>query len=256
MWRRKHTVDLEKEALTATLAITPEEAYNLLYHNDDFLRSIWESQGFRDIEIGPWLANRRSFSYVKPIGGKLGSCKCVSTEEIVHEDPEMWYEVVGTTQTPDVPSGKSFLTRSKTVFTHSGKGGTRMRSTFQLEWSSGSMLKSMINSQAESGQKQWNKLLLTSMKGYVRDHPEQFKGGASAAAAKEGAEDTEDEAMMEQELATASSRTDFAAYASSVTHWLQEDAVRGLLAIALVLSTLLHVQNYVMGKVSREERCD
>jgi hypothetical protein len=30
----------------------------------------------------------------------------VSTEEIVHEDPETWYEVVGTTQTPDVPSGK------------------------------------------------------------------------------------------------------------------------------------------------------
>jgi hypothetical protein len=30
-----------------SLLITPEEAYNLLYHNDDFLRSIWESQGFR-----------------------------------------------------------------------------------------------------------------------------------------------------------------------------------------------------------------
>jgi hypothetical protein len=29
---------------------TPEESYNLMYHNEDFLKSIWENQAFR----GEW----------------------------------------------------------------------------------------------------------------------------------------------------------------------------------------------------------
>jgi hypothetical protein len=135
----------------------------------------------------------------------------------------------------------------------------------------------MINSQAESGQKEWNKLLVTSMRAYVRDHPEQFQGGGVGGVAVEQAAADSDEEIVRDEggcsvflllderrfslehricypdVATSSSAgsgTGFGAMASSVTQWLQEDAVRGLLAIALLLSTLLHVQHYLMGAVS------
>ena len=39
-------------------------------------------------------------------------------------------------------SSRSFLTRSKTVFTYAEGGGTLMHVTYQVEWSGKSMLKS------------------------------------------------------------------------------------------------------------------
>jgi hypothetical protein len=35
------------------------------------------------------------------------SCECKFTDEIINQDPETWYGVITTTQTPGVPSGKS-----------------------------------------------------------------------------------------------------------------------------------------------------
>jgi hypothetical protein len=57
----------------------------------------------------------------------------------------------------------------------------------------------MINSQAESGQKEWNKLLVTSMRAYVRDHPEQFKGGGvGGVAVEQAAADSDDEVVRDE----------------------------------------------------------
>lgn len=68
-----------------------------------------------------------------------------------------------------------------------------MHVTFQVEWTSKSMLKGklsgsalpctwtdlssntgMINGQAESGQIAWNELLAKNLREYIKQHPEEF----------------------------------------------------------------------------------
>ncbi len=62
-----------------------------------------------DINLSPWKDSTRKFSYLKPVGGKFGSVKCMSTETIKVEDPEVGFEIEGITKTPDVPSGKRWV---------------------------------------------------------------------------------------------------------------------------------------------------
>ena len=96
-----------------------------------------------DIKVEPWTNGKRTFSYSRPLGGKFGSTKCESEETIISpENSEEWWGVEGTTRTPGVPAGKSFMTRSKTVFTYAEGGGTLMHATYQVEWTGKSMLKS------------------------------------------------------------------------------------------------------------------
>ena len=96
-----------------------------------------------DIKVEPWTNGKRTFSYSRPLGGKFGSTKCESEETIISpENSDEWWGVEGTTRTPGVPAGKSFMTRSKTVFTYAEGGGTLMHATYQVEWTGKSMLKS------------------------------------------------------------------------------------------------------------------
>jgi hypothetical protein len=93
--------------------------------------------------VEPWQNNKRTFDYSRPLGGKFGSTRCESEETILQPDDKGdWWGVEGTTRTPGVPAGKSFLTRSKTTFTYAEGGGTVMHVTYQVEWTGKSMLKS------------------------------------------------------------------------------------------------------------------
>lgn len=104
----------------------PEKIYKLLYHNNDFLESIWKEEGFKgtsavsfccekhltapsaraDIQMQPWSNGKREFQYARPVGN-IGSTTCMSSEKIVHpEGQDDWFCVEGKTQTPGVPSGK------------------------------------------------------------------------------------------------------------------------------------------------------
>lgn len=245
------TKPLEKISCTSRIRATPEESYRLLFHNDAFLKAIWEKQGFKDINLSPWKDSTRKFSYLKPVGGKFGSVKCMSTETIKVEDPEVGFEIEGITKTPDVPSGKSFQTRSMSVFSHDGKGGTKMVSSFQVEWSGSSLLKGMINGQAESGQKAWSKLVASEMREYVRNHPDDFHFGGKVVEGEEQEDDDNDEGEGSGEGATSTHVATLNAFATATHEWIQEDAVRGLLAIALALSLSLHFWNYLLSFYAR-----
>ncbi|KAJ9092354.1 hypothetical protein QFC21_006854 [Naganishia friedmannii] len=169
-----NTQDLEKVALDTILPSEPEKIYKLLYHTDEFIQGIWKEQGFKDIQMQPWVNNKRDFSFARPVAS-IGSTTCKNSEEIVHpEGQDEWFCVQGVTCTPGVPSGKSFSTKSKTVFTWAEGGGTKMHVTYQVEWTGKSLLKGTITSQSESGQKQWNTLLAKKIRSYVKAHPEEF----------------------------------------------------------------------------------
>lgn len=238
------TPDLEKVALTTTFAAAPDKIYSLMYHHPAFISDIWKSQGFRDIKVDEWDDSKhRHSSYTKPIGGNVGSTTVVNDEEIIHpDDQDEWYAVVGVTSTPNVPSGKSFSTKSKTVFTRTSSGGTRMRCTYQIEWTGKSMLKGMINGQAEKGQVEWNKLLAEKIREYVEQHPEE----------RVGKEEHEDEDEAEASAgATATTSTQDPQGGEVIAEWLTSDPIRGAMAVALLAISLLYLWTYLSSLLFR-----
>lgn len=85
----------------------------------------------------------RKYSYIKPLNGSIGpkQTKCISTENLDFLDLEKAVLVTLTTQTPDVPSGNVFATKTKYLFTWASGNQTRFLMTCTIEWSGKSWLK-------------------------------------------------------------------------------------------------------------------
>lgn len=85
----------------------------------------------------------RKYSYIKPLNGSIGpkQTKCISTEQLDFLDLEKAVLVTLSTQTPDVPSGNVFTTKTKYLFTWAANNQTRFFMTCTIEWSGKSWLK-------------------------------------------------------------------------------------------------------------------
>jgi hypothetical protein len=96
----------------------------------------------------------RKYSYIKPLNGSIGpkQTKCISTENIDFLDLEKAVLVTLSTQTPDVPSGNVFATKTKYLFTWAANNQTRFLMTCTIEWSGKSWLKGPIEKGAIDGQ--------------------------------------------------------------------------------------------------------
>ena len=95
------------------------------------------------------LDNRvRHYSYVKPLNGSIGprQTKCVCTETLDNLDLEKSVSVTISTQTPDVPSGGVFSTKTKYCLSWSEHNGTRLQMNCAIEWTGKSWLKGIVNS--------------------------------------------------------------------------------------------------------------
>ena len=88
----------------------------------------------------------RKYSYIKPLNGSIGpkQTKCISTENLDFLDLEKAVLVTLSTQTPDVPSGNVFATKTKYLFTWAPGNQTRFLMTCTIEWSGKSWLKGML----------------------------------------------------------------------------------------------------------------
>jgi hypothetical protein len=91
-------------------------------------------------------SNTRKYSYIKPLNGSIGpkQTKCISTETLDFLDLEKAVLVTLSTQTPDVPSGNVFCTKTKYLFTWAPGNQTRFFMTCTIEWSGKSWLKGNI----------------------------------------------------------------------------------------------------------------
>ncbi|KAJ5145824.1 uncharacterized protein N7515_000388 [Penicillium bovifimosum] len=91
----------------------------------------------------------RKYSYIKPLNGSIGpkQTKCISTENLDFLDLEKAVLVTLSTQTPDVPSGNVFATKTKYLFTWAANNQTRFLMTCTIEWSG----KSAIDGQTSFG---------------------------------------------------------------------------------------------------------
>ena len=85
----------------------------------------------------------RSMTYVKPLYASIGpkSTKCVVTETLDFLDLEKAVSVTASTQTPDVPSGNVFVTKTRFCFMWGANNTTRVLMNYTIEWSGKSWLK-------------------------------------------------------------------------------------------------------------------
>lgn len=89
----------------------------------------------------------RKYSYIKPLNGSIGpkQTKCISTENLDFLDLEKAVLVTLSTQTPDVPSGNVFATKTKYLFTWAAGNQTRFLMTCTIEWTGKSWLKGTVS---------------------------------------------------------------------------------------------------------------
>ena len=86
----------------------------------------------------------RTYSYIKPLGGAIGpkQTKCIVTETMEHLDFEKAANFNVSTQTPDVPSGNVFVTKTHYCLSWAENNATRLQMNCTVEWSGKSWLKS------------------------------------------------------------------------------------------------------------------
>ncbi|PKY07271.1 hypothetical protein P168DRAFT_302232 [Aspergillus campestris IBT 28561] len=112
----------------------------------------------------------RKYSYIKPLGGApIGpkQTKCISTEYLDFLDLEKAVLVTLTTQTPDVPSGNVFSTKTKYLFTWAAGNQTRFLMSCTIEWTGKSWLKGPIEKGAMDGQTAFGTDLVNALKAAV-----------------------------------------------------------------------------------------
>ena len=111
----------------------------------------------------------RQYTYIKPLGGSIGpkQTKCITTEELDFFDLEKSVSVTCSTQTPDVPSGNAFVTKTRYCLTWAPGNATRVQMNCTIEWSAKSWLKSPIEKGAKDGQGQYGESLIKALKATV-----------------------------------------------------------------------------------------
>lgn len=89
-----------------------------------------------------------TFDYIKPLNGSIGprQTKCITTNELLAFDLERAVTIDCSTQTPDVPSGNVFTTKTRYCLMWAPGNATRLVATCTIEWTGKSWLKGMFRS--------------------------------------------------------------------------------------------------------------
>lgn len=110
-----------------------------------------------------------TYSFIKPLGGAIGpkQTRCLVTQTLDHFDLDKAVSVTCSTQTPDVPSGNVFVTKTKYCLTWGPGNSTRFVMGTAVEWSGKSWLKSPIEKGAGDGQILYGKDITNFLKAQV-----------------------------------------------------------------------------------------
>ncbi|QIX00838.1 hypothetical protein AMS68_006355 [Peltaster fructicola] len=139
------------------------------------------------------------FSYIKPLGGSIGpkQTKCITTNTLELFDLEKAVIVSCSTQTPDVPSGNVFATKTKYCLMWGPNNSTRMIANCTIEWSGKSWLKGPIEKGAQDGQTQYVKDIVAALNAAVS--PKTAAKGPPKKGKKKGKKDDEDDTAKEDQ---------------------------------------------------------
>ncbi|PNS15943.1 hypothetical protein CAC42_4344 [Sphaceloma murrayae] len=105
-------------------------------------------------------------SYIKPLNAPVGprQTKCIVTASLQTFDLEKSVSIDCSTQTPDVPSGNIFTTKTRYCLMWGPGNSTRLIATCTIEWTGKSWLKGPIEKGANDGQTQYIKDLVAALK--------------------------------------------------------------------------------------------
>ncbi|KAG6040896.1 hypothetical protein E4U41_006744 [Claviceps citrina] len=117
----------------------------------------------------------RTFSYIKPLNGSIGprQTKCIVTETMDQIELDKAVNLSVSTQTPEVPYGNLFTTKTKYCLSWAENNATRMQINCTVEWSGKCWLKVLINpagtieKNVNDGQLQYCKELFASLRSVV-----------------------------------------------------------------------------------------
>jgi len=111
----------------------------------------------------------RQYQYIKPLGGSIGpkQTKTITTETLDFFDLEKSVSVSCATQTPDVPSGSAFVTKTRYCLSWAPGNATRFQMNMTIEWSAKSWLKGPIEKGAKDGQGGYGDSLVKTLKATV-----------------------------------------------------------------------------------------
>ncbi|KAI9731122.1 MAG: hypothetical protein M1818_007980 [Claussenomyces sp. TS43310] len=125
----------------------------------------------------------RAYSYIKPLNGSIGprQTKCLITETLDSLDLEKAVSITSSTQTPDVPSGNVFTTKTKYCLTWGEGNTTRLQMNCSVEWTGKSWLKGPIEKGANDGQVQFAKDLVAALKVNTLSNARALTVGGSVA---------------------------------------------------------------------------
>ncbi|PVI06310.1 hypothetical protein DM02DRAFT_609876 [Periconia macrospinosa] len=184
-----------------------------------------------------------SFSYIKPLGGSIGpkQTKCNITSNLEQYDLNKAVTILQTTQTPDVPSGNIFVTKTRYCLMWGPNNSTRLIMTFTVEWSGKSWLRAPIEKGANDGQLTYATSLSTALRNAVA-----AKGSIPKLPGKTGKGKKRSKAniVAQDAPAPAASATSTAAKESS---WGPLDPLRSLLGpVADVIDLIITKQNIIL----------
>ncbi|KAI7194908.1 hypothetical protein KC363_g1887 [Hortaea werneckii] len=152
-----------------------------------------------------------TFDYIKPLNGSIGpkQTKCITTNALLAFDLEKAVTIDCSTQTPDVPSGNVFTTKTRYCLMWAPGNATRLVATCTIEWTGKSWLKGPIEKGANDGQIDYVNSLIASLKAAVSSKP-TAKGGPKKGKRKIKKGNANDDAVAAKESPVAEKkRTDW-----------------------------------------------
>ncbi|KAF2995589.1 hypothetical protein E8E13_004736 [Curvularia kusanoi] len=168
----------DKLLIDTTIPAPLGKVYSLMFGPaaDVFMRKwLIEDQKSTDLQMEPdkdGLGEKKTsfnFSYTKPLSAPVGpkQTRCNIEMALEQYDLERAVSVNCSTQTPDVPSGNIFLTKTRYCLMWGPGNSTRLIMTFTVEWSGKSWLRGPIEKGANDGQMSYANSLVAALRAAV-----------------------------------------------------------------------------------------
>ena len=168
-----------------TIKAPPGVVYLIMFGTDTskYVRILKEQKNF-DIAESKIKAltkenKERNYTYTKPLSGPIGpkQTKCNIEDKLIEYQPEKFYEVEQTTQTPDVPSGNSFKVKTKIFLSWASNNETKIYVVTSIEWSGKSWIKGAIEKGTIEGQKDSMKSMISTINLIVSQGSDKKESG-------------------------------------------------------------------------------
>ena len=156
--------------------------------NHSFLLEFLKSQESSEIspigsfdKVGKDGFHFRDYSYIKKLNFSVGpkSTNCDAEETLIHQDNYDYINIVNTTRTPNVPSGKSFSTKARYMFRWGSNTTCVLKISYWVDWTGSSWIKPLIESSVKTGMTSSTEDLVKQLGKYVEDYVEEVEVDAS-----------------------------------------------------------------------------